>query len=304
MANAAILVGNIDYTKLQRLECCRDDLLAVKQLLEATEKYEAITVIENEEADACKAKLRAAIDRVQSPEELFFYYTGHGYVQQDDFYHCATNFDARRPNDTGISTTELHTLLRLADAGLVVKVIDACYSGTLLVKAEDDLFPQNKDGFRNLIQIASSLDSQNSLTGNPLSLFTEKFRASALRKTEGPVFYTDIISTLRDEFHGNDAQTPFFVSQYTAREQFVDDARKLDVLRKALAEVIAGSIANLPVTQQIAPQPTTLLERLMAADAKVATPEVLSKFVGDFFDKLIETVSTSEFAEFFDLDVV
>ncbi len=42
----------------------------------------------------------------------------------------------------------------------------------------------------------------------------------------------------------------------------------------------------------------------MAADAKVATPEVLSKFVGDFFDKLIETVSTSEFAEFFDLDVV
>ncbi len=146
MANAAILVGNIDYTKLQRLECCRDDLLAVKQLLEATEKYEAITVIENEEADACKAKLRAAIDRVQSPEELFFYYTGHGYVQQDDFYHCATNFDARRPNDTGISTTELHTLLRLADA-------------------------------------ASSLDSQNSLTGNPLSLFTSADDTS--RKVDG-----------------------------------------------------------------------------------------------------------------------
>jgi hypothetical protein len=48
-------------------------------------------------------------------------------------------------------------------------------------------------------------------------------------KTEGVVFYTDIINTLRDEFIDNNLQTPFFVSQHTGREQFVDDAKRLDV---------------------------------------------------------------------------
>jgi hypothetical protein len=185
MANAAILVGNTEYQSLAKLECCHADLLAIKQLLEATEKYEEITIIENMDADALKSQLRRAIDKVRSPEELFFYFTGHGHVQQDGFYHCATNFNAKRPNETGVSTTELHTVLRHADAGLVVKVIDACYSGTLLLKADGEWFPQNKDGFKNLIHIASCLDSQTSRTGNPLSLFTEKFRVAALRKTEG-----------------------------------------------------------------------------------------------------------------------
>src|SRR5258706_4299626 len=77
MANAAILVGNIEYQRLSKLECCHDDLLAIKQLLEATEKYEEITIIENAEADPLKSQLRAAVDKVQSPEELLFYFTGH-----------------------------------------------------------------------------------------------------------------------------------------------------------------------------------------------------------------------------------
>src|SRR5204863_5813840 len=114
-----------------------------------------------------KSQLRAAIDKVPAPEELFFYFTGHGNLLETEFFFCATNFVSKRPNETGISTTELHTLLKLADAALVVKVIDACNSGTLLVKSEGGwMISQNKDGFKNLIQIASCLDSQNSLTGN------------------------------------------------------------------------------------------------------------------------------------------
>lgn len=197
MANAAILVGNTDYRHLQKLECCRADVSAMKELLEATEKYESIAVIENKEADELKSAIREAIDAVSAPHELFFYFTGHGLQHETEFFFCATNFDAKRPNETGISTTELHTLLRLTDAGLVIKVIDACNSGTLLIKSEGGWLPQAKEGFRNLIQIASCLDSQNSLTGDPLSIFTEKFRDAALRKVDGIVYYTDIISTSR-----------------------------------------------------------------------------------------------------------
>jgi hypothetical protein len=300
MTSIAILVGNTDYRNLAKLDCCRDDVLAMKQLLEATEKYEEITIIENTEADALKSQLRAAIDKAKAPEELIFYFTGHGFLRENEFYHCAINFESSRPNETGISTTELHTLLRLADARLVVKVIDACNSGTLLVKSDGGWVHQHKDGFKNLIQIASCLDSQNSLTGNPLSVFTAKFRDAALRKTDGVVFYTDIINTLRDEFIDNSAQTPFFVSQHTGREQFVDDAKRLDGLRKTLEDIrVAAAHA---VEQQHGPRSVSLLDRLTAADAKVVKPGIMASFVANFFDDLIKKVSTSEFAEFFDLE--
>jgi hypothetical protein len=301
MANSALLLGISHYSNLANLECCHRDVLAVKELLEATEKYEEITIIEDTEADALKSQLRAAIDKVRTPDELFFYFTGHGLQHETEFYFCATNFDAKRPNETGISTTELHTLLRLADAGLVVKVVDACNSGTLLVKSDGGWILQNKEGFKNLIQIASCLDSQNSLAGNPLSLFTEKFRSAALRKTEGVVFYTDIVNTLRDEFIDNKLQTPFFVSQHTGREQFVDDAKKLDGLRKALEE--ASSAATQSRAQQSAPKPLPLLQRLQAAEAKMANPDIITSFVGRFFDNLLGKISASEFAGFFDLEV-
>jgi hypothetical protein len=301
MANAAILVGNTDYSRLQQLACCHADLLAIKQLLEGTEKYDSIVMIENAPADDLKQQLRDSIDKVKAPGELFFYFTGHGYARDGELFHCATNFDDTRPNETGLSTSELHTILRLADASLVVKVIDTCYSGTPLIKSETDWVRQTKDGFQNIIQIASCLESQNSLAGDPLSLFTGKFRDAALRKSEGAVFYTDIISTLRDDFMQDSSQTPHFIAQHTGREQFVDDAKKLDKLRKALEE--ARAAAAVPAVQspaQAVVPPPTLIERLRAADARVVTHELMSTFVGKFFGELIRCISTEEFAQFFE----
>jgi hypothetical protein len=49
MTNIAILVGNADYQNLSRLECCHEDVLAIKELLDATEKYSGTEVIENVE---------------------------------------------------------------------------------------------------------------------------------------------------------------------------------------------------------------------------------------------------------------
>ena len=304
MAKTAILIGISVYRNLPSLACCHDDVLAIKQLLEATDKYDFITVIEDADADSLKQRLRDAVDEVVAPEELFFYFTGHGHARDGELFHCATNFDTTKPNETGLSTSELHTILRLADAASVVKVIDTCYSGTLLIKSQNDWLRQSKEGFRNLIQIASCLDSQNSLTGELLSLFTEKFRDAALRKTEGVVFYTDIISTLRDEFIGDDAQTPFFISQHTGREQFVDDARKLDGLRTSLkpARVAEAAIVGVSAPTEAASRLPTLEERLTAADAKVVTPELMKSFVGSFFNELIERIATEEFANFFEVE--
>jgi hypothetical protein len=59
MTNLAILVGNTTYAAptLPTLHCCHDDLLAVEALLKATEKYDAISIIENADADLLKTKL-------------------------------------------------------------------------------------------------------------------------------------------------------------------------------------------------------------------------------------------------------
>jgi hypothetical protein len=304
MANKAILIANVEYLNLSRLDCCRDDVLAIKELLEATEKYSEIEIIENAEANDLKTRIRDAIDKSAATNELFFYYTGHGFQHETEFFFCATNFDAKRPNETGLSSTELHTLLKLADADLVVKVIDACNSGTLLVKADGGIMPPSKQGFKNLIQISSCLDSQNSLAGHPLSLFTANFRAAALRKTEGIVYYTDIISTLRDEFLENNSQTPFFVSQVTGREQFVEDGARLNGLRVALQKLSMANDHPSQPEQQIVPAATTLADMLAAAEAKVAKPELVATFVSTFFDNLIKRLSTAEFADFFDVEFV
>ena len=304
MGNTAILIGNSHYRSLSTLLCCHADLMAMKGLLEATQKYSDIAVIENTDADDLKSRIRAAIDNVQSKEELFFYFTGHGCQQEDDFYHCATKFNSRRPNETGLSTVELHALLRLADTEVVVKVIDACNSGTLLIKADGTFQSYQKQGFNNLIQISSCRESQNSLTGEPLSIFTENFRAAALRKEKGTVYYTDIISTLRDTFIHNNDQTPHFVFQVTGREQFVDNARRLDNLRAhLLAESKPGSQPETEDTQ-VMQRPASLRDLLEVAEEKSATTEIIQSFVNTFFDNLIQKISNDEFADFFDLNIV
>lgn len=304
MTNVAILIGNSEYSSLRTLDCCKADVQAMKELLEATEKYAGVYTVEDSTADAIKVKVRQLIEESSPTDELFLYFSGHGYQHESDFYLCATDFDSRKPNATGLSTDELHTLLRLADADLVVKVIDACNSGTLLIKAESPFQFHDKQGFKNIIQISSCREDQYSATGEPLSLFTEKFRTAALRKTEGAVYYTDIVNSLRDAFIQNDDQTPFFVSQFTGRESFVDDAHRLDALRDQITADVPVAAETEPDKEEPSVPPRSLQEVLAIAEEKSATREVIDTFTTSFLDTLKGKVLTDEFSEFFEIDVV
>ena len=303
MSNVAILVGNVHYNHLHDLECVKDDLAAIQELLRETKKYAHIRVIENKDADGLKSDMRLYMEEAVSSEELFFYYTGHGCVINNEFFFCAQNFDTQRPNETGLSSEELHTLLRQANAKLVVKVIDSCNSGTMLIKSESKYPPLDKAGFNNIIQISSCLESQNSLAGNPLSFFTEKFRDSALRKTEGPVFYMDIIASLKDEFFQNEDQTPYFISQGTGREKFVDDARLLDELRHRTREHEKQLSHSGNNNQEDAPPTSDLAELLDNAESMMATAELVSSVVGKFFENLTKRLSELELDSYFVIDV-
>lgn len=301
MMNVAVLVANAQYATLSELSCCKDDLLAMKELLNATNKYGEIVVVEDADADTLKSEIRRIIHKVPSIGELFFYFTGHGFLREDSFFHCATDFDQERPHTTGLSVEDLHSLLRMAQANTVVKVIDACNSGTSLVKADQAIIAEPKNGLQNLIQISSCLDSQNALTGDPLSLFTQKFRSAVLRKTVGAVYYSDVISSLRDEFIHNNDQTPHFVSQGTGRERFVDDAEQLSELRQRLTPAELSTQGN---SEQPASEPAKPLLRdlLQEAERDIATRDRIYQFSDEFFDGLIKRVSNDEVSDFFDLD--
>jgi hypothetical protein len=228
MNNVAILIGNTNYKPpFHQLQCCADDLKAVAQLIESTQKFEVIETVFNKSASELKESLRAIVDNNSPINEIFFYYTGHGFQGDGEFYVCPTDFNKDHPNETGLSTAEMHLLLRSSEARIVVKVLDPCFSGALLIKKDGSFLPIPKEGLSNIIQSASCLDSQTSLTGNPLSIFTQKFIEATLRKQDGIIYYSDITNNLRDEFLGNNSQTPHFISQGTGREQFVDDAAKL-----------------------------------------------------------------------------
>ena len=136
------------------------------------------------------------------------------------------------------------------------------------------------------------------MTGDPLSAFTDKFQKAALRKTEGVVYYSDIISTLRDEFLSNDSQTPFFFSQGTGREQFVADAGQLASLRDRLMQSDTKLVAPLKST------PPALIERLKIANSKVASPGVMDIFLGNLFDALNAVFAKLDFSEYFYVEKV
>lgn len=293
MANVAVLIGNTDYKLLDKLECCKADVEAMQDLLAATGRFDSIEVILNSDSGGLKERIRAVIDAHKSISEIFFYYTGHGFMRGLEFYYCATDFDDKRPNETGLANSELHVLLRSLEADLVVKVIDACSSGTLLIKSDGAFLPVDKGVFKNILQIASCLDSQSSLTGDPLSLFTEKFRGAALRKTEGVVYYTDIISALRDDFLENNDQTPHFVSQMTGREQFVDNAAKLSALRSKLAAPLA--VGTTTTETNIAQPVVNEFEVLTRAEGRFAQKDLAQDFISKLFEKISQETSSDEF---------
>lgn len=306
MPNAAIIVGNANYSSqnLNNLQCCADDVEAIKSLIESTGKYDIITHLIDVNADDIKEAIRQIISRNDSINEIFFYFSGHGIQKKSEFYCCGTGFDSLRPNETGLSTTELHSLIRAANPNLVVKVIDACHSGTSLIKAEEAFGKIAKGDLGNFIQIASCLDSQFSLTGEPLSQFTQSFCEATLRKSEGAIFYTDIINSLRDIYLGDDFQTPHFVSQGTGREIFAEDANLLAGFRTRFKqnwqeiqeEASADYGSNHPIEHRAA-----MLRLIEKAETQFATPDLAKDFIDTLFDNLISLANSSEFTDFFDV---
>lgn len=306
MKNIAILVGISSYDLQPDLPCCKTDVDAIEALIRSTERFDVVAPIKDVTADELKSELRRCTEINSEPVgEIFFYFSGHGDTVEDDFYFCTKDFDARRPNQTGLSNSELRTLLRAVNPQLVANVIDACNSGVRLIKRGTPFIPIEKAGLNNLIQIASCLDSQTSLAGEPLSEFTEAFCEAAISKADGPIYYTDIISALRDRYLEDDNHTPLFTLQAPGREVFIDDVAKLSSFKADFEKKWTSSPATteeaLP-TIVISEEAPTLLDMLKRAEASSVTPERLKSMVDTIFDGLADRMAQLEWKDLFDVE--
>lgn len=315
MTSSAILIGNASYLHEQDLDCCRNDVAVMQELIEATGRFDSIHACCDLDADAMRDLVRSALPTEDEQHEVFFYFSGHGAHLDGEFYYCGTKFDGRRPNETGVSHSELHGLFRAGCPTNLVVVIDACYSGTLLVKRETQPPPLVKEGFQNVFQFSSSMNNQTSLGGEPLSDYTRAFVEASIRKPEGAVYYTDISNALRDTFIHNDGQTPFFVYQGTGREIFIDDATKLNGFRKCFAtrldgpegqvEAAEGSDASIRSNgDSTVAEPPSVTQLLAAAEDKMGSPKEAKELIDQLFDGLAKNIQSAEFAEYFETSIV
>ncbi|MEM8723865.1 MAG: KTSC domain-containing protein, partial [Cyanobacteria bacterium P01_G01_bin.39] len=236
---AAFVVGVSVYSSLSPLSACASDASIIESLLKATNKYEKIKVLkDNTSSDKVKSSLRSFVkellEQEQSVEELFIYFSGHGYQNSNELFLCCSNFNQKLPETTSLLNSELDELIRTINPELTVKVFDACQSGYQYIK-DTDILRKNlspNSGIEKFIFMASCSQQESSFADQNLSFFTRVFFEGVVnQKVDGDIYYRDIQSHIADSFQKSPEQTPLFVTQTNGLEVFGTMNSSIEKLR-------------------------------------------------------------------------
>jgi len=236
----AIIGGIANYKSQTVLSACQNDAATFKKFLDATNSYADICFLGPDTAGQEAKKIIA--DFVQKHrnakiDELVFYFSGHGDRTEDDFFYAMSDYKSDRKETTGLRNTELDALIRNLAPELTIKIVDACYSGSTYIKADDDISPviqkSAKDNhLKKLYFLYSSESNETSWAGADFSYFTLALFKS-LTEQIGFVRYRDLIAAIADEMHKIGAPKPTFVVQADNLETFVEMNASLSDLLKA-----------------------------------------------------------------------
>lgn len=277
----AILLGNSKYGSLNHLNCVKNDLAEMEKLIKATGKFSNIHVYLDRPISVVKDELKELAKSHKHTAELFFYFSGHGHSDQDNFYMCFSDFNEVIPNRSGLSRDEAYDIIREFIPTQTVVVIDACAAGGNLIKSGADFLKAAPKGkFNDFLQIGSCLNDQSSRAGEELSRFTDAFIESALTKESGVVYYSDIQSGLKDAFKNIDDQTPHFVSQGTGLAEFCGDAKSLSSLR---VEFFPIDIVSDPIAPAQIDKFKDAIAEIDRIHAEVPDREGAQAFIDDVF---------------------
>jgi len=223
----AILIGVEKYKNGTDLPACKADVEIIEKIINATENYAEVLVIsENKKASNIKAEVSEFVDKYknQSVEEVFFYFTGHGEYNNDEFYYILSDFDESKRKQTSLENSEVDNWLRSLNPELTIKVVDACQSGTTYIKENNGFssyLEKSKSSLKNCYFMYSSHQEQSSYQDRNLSYFTKSFADSLCTRDDiTRVRYKDIVDYISDDFDENTSQTPIFITQAAFTEVF------------------------------------------------------------------------------------
>ncbi|MCY7278221.1 MAG: caspase family protein [Phormidesmis sp. CAN_BIN44] len=252
----AFLIGVSNYDSLDSLPACEKDVLIMESLLQATNSYEQVKVVkEDTNSDAIKSEFRKFAKELieKSVEEVFIYFSGHGFQKDGEMFLCCSDYSSQRPGSTSISNSEIDEIIRSIAPELTVKIIDACQSGYQYIKdinfSTQDLSKKSIDKF---IFMASSQQQENSLANQNTSFFTKAFFDAAVGKNIGEnVYYRDIQNYISDTFRDDPRQTPLFVSQVTGLEVFATSNNDIKNLKATYRSLTEQKIRDKSVSERV-----------------------------------------------------
>lgn len=230
MRNIAIIIGVNNYANVDQLPSCKNDASTIYRLIVETGKYNEILFI-SEETESYKI-MDKVIEFIKHNnadiDEFFFYFSGHGVVEDNEYYLGTTDILPGKIKSTSISNSDLDTLFRNISPNLYVKIIDACQSGVTYIKGEEiqdgsreELLKKSLKGFQKCIFMNSSMINQSSYANKEISDFTKSFLDCVINAKKMSVLrYKHIIDFISDDFTKSRKQKPFFVLQADMTEEF------------------------------------------------------------------------------------
>lgn len=278
--NIAIIIGISEYTSAHNLPACKNDSDIINTIIETTNKYEKVLLINGSGTDnyAVKERIISFVKQNQKEQvnELFFYYSGHGKSDSNDFYYIMTDTKPDKLNSTSLQNTELDTLLKELNPMLFVKIVDACNSGIAYIKGDSskeseseqpkesyEIFEKSlkEKKFSKCFFMSSSQVIQNSYADDSMSEFTKSFHSCILgTEVTKTLRYKQIIDYITDYFIMNNKQTPYFVIQADMTEIF---CIVTDELISALSLTTKKSSENTePVNEYPPKREDTILKAL------------------------------------------
>lgn len=305
VSNAAIVISVSDYSGRQdSLPGCKNDSNAIKVLLEKTGKFDhRLTLDGSEPSSVVKDKLAEFIKGLQGPpvDEVFFYYTGHGLFEDNEFFFLLSDFETNRRNSTSLCNSELDGLVRSLSPSMFVKIVDACQSGVSYIKGDNELeeyVKQHKSGFAKLYFLFSSSADQSSYASSRISRFTEGLIESITAHKSDRIRYQDLMSSVADRFQNNPRQTPFFVAQADYTEIF---CHITEDLKSSLCAMLENGEASSP---EPAKESVDLVARVRAKATEFASEAEAHASLEVLEVSLSEVGLAKELSELYTVEVI
>ncbi len=295
----AVLIGVSDYTQIDKLDICEDDLNMMTYLIKDVAKYDNVVPINSTTFNALETKEKLAEfikeNKNKQIDELFFYFSGHGAYENDDFYYLLKDYSDEKKKQTSITNSDIDSMFKSLKPKLMVKVVDACFSGMQYIKNSNEngikkYLEDNSKSYNNCYFMFSSQRNQTSLiSGKPLSDFTYSFFNSLIKLKATNIKYKNIIDYVSDDFSDNKKQTPYFIAQADYTENFLNitDEQKQN-LEKLISTGTKKVVQNniLHIIEDNHQTVKTLTDLITEDNKRYVSQEQAYKVLNDILDNL------------------